>query len=74
MYMGGLKKQKVATPVSGAEKSKDVKIITRHVVTLSEVEKNPRLVTLLYIVSLAKNGISEKGPPKPSVLNERKRV
>lgn len=58
--MGGLKKQKVATPVSGAEKSKDVKIVTRHVVTLSEVEKNPRLVTLLYIVSLAKSGISEK--------------
>jgi hypothetical protein len=58
--VGGLKKQKVATPVSGAEKSKDVKIVTRHVVTLSEVEKNPRLVTLLYIVSLAKSGISEK--------------
>jgi len=46
--------------VSGAEKSKDVKIVTRHVVTLSEVEKNPRLVALLYIVSLAKSGISEK--------------
>ena len=58
--MGGLKKQKVATPVSGSEKSKEVKIITKHVVTLSEVEKNPRLLTLLYIISLAKNGISEK--------------
>ncbi len=58
--MGGLKKQKVATPVTGSEKSKDVKIVTRHVITLSDVEKNQRLLTLLYIISLAKNGISEK--------------
>lgn len=58
--MGGLKKQKVATPTTGSEKGKEVKIVTRHVVTLSDVEKNPRLLTLLYIISLAKNGISEK--------------
>jgi len=58
--MGGLKKQKVATPTSSAEKSKEVKIVTKHVVTPSDIEKNPRLITLLYIISLARNGISEK--------------
>ncbi len=60
LSMGGLKKQKVATPTSSTEKSKEVKIITKHVVTPSDIEKNPRLVTLLYVMSLAKNGISEK--------------
>lgn len=60
LSMGGLKKQKVATPTSSAEKSKEVKIVTKHVVTPSDIEKNPRLITLLYIISLARNGISEK--------------
>ncbi|WP_440059841.1 hypothetical protein ACSU1N_01370 [Thermogladius sp. 4427co] len=40
-------------------KSKELKIVTRHVVTLSDVEKNPRLIKLLYIISSFKD-ISEK--------------
>lgn len=59
--MGGLKKTKVATPQSGTEKGKEIKIITKHVVTVSDVEKNPRLLKLLYVISLPKDGISEKG-------------
>lgn len=59
--MGGLKKPKTATPQSGTEKGKEIRIVTRHVITISEVEKNPRLLKLLYVISLAKNGISEKG-------------
>jgi len=42
-----------------ATKSKELKIVTRHIVSLSDVEKNPRLVKLLYITSLFKD-ISEK--------------
>ncbi|MGC9121410.1 MAG: hypothetical protein ACP5HP_00530 [Thermogladius sp.] len=40
-------------------KSKELKIVTRHVVTLSDVEKSPRLIKLLYITSQFKD-ISEK--------------
>lgn len=58
--MGGLKKSKVATPQTGAEKGKEIKILTRHVVTVSDILKNQRAVKLLYMISLATNGISEK--------------
>ncbi|AFL66030.1 hypothetical protein [Desulfurococcus amylolyticus] len=44
---------------TGAEKGKEIKIVTKHVVTPSDLEKNPRAVKLLYIISLS-NGISEK--------------
>jgi len=42
-----------------ATKGKELKIVTRHVVSLTDVEKNPRLIKLLYITSLFKD-ISEK--------------
>lgn len=58
--MGGLKKQKVATPQSGAEKGKEIKIITKPVVTVSDIMKNSRALKLLYLISLTNNGISEK--------------
>lgn len=58
--MGGLKKVKTATPQAGTEKGKEIKIVTRHVITASDVLKNPRIVKLLYIISLAQDGISEK--------------
>lgn len=58
--MGGLKKSKVATPQTGTEKGKEIKILTRHVVTVSDILKNPRALKLLYLISLAANGISEK--------------
>ncbi|MGC8982861.1 MAG: hypothetical protein ACP5KA_03805 [Desulfurococcaceae archaeon] len=57
--MGGLKKPKVATPTGGSEK--EIRIVTRHVFTAADVEKNPRLVKLLYVISLCKDGVSEKG-------------
>lgn len=58
--MGGLKKAKVATPQAGTEKGKEIRIVTKHVYTVSDVEKNPRLIKLLYVISLAKEGMSEK--------------
>ncbi|MEM4542186.1 MAG: hypothetical protein QW159_03470 [Desulfurococcaceae archaeon] len=59
--MGGLKKTKVATTQTGGEKGKEIRIVTKHVVTVSDVEKNPRLVKLLYVLSIPRDGISEKG-------------
>lgn len=58
--MGGLKKTKVATPQTSTEKGKEIRIVTRHIVTASDVAKNPRALKLLYLISLAANGISEK--------------
>lgn len=58
--MGGLKKTKVATPQAGTEKGKEIRIVTKHVYTVSDVEKNPRLLKLLYVISLNKEGVSEK--------------
>ena len=59
--MGGLKKARVATPQAGGEKGKEIRIVTKHVVTVSDVEKNPRLIKLLYVLSIPRDGISEKG-------------
>mgnify|MGYP000268169558 CR=1 FL=1 len=42
-----------------SSKSKEIKIVTRHVITLSDVEKDPRKIKLLYIISEF-GGISEK--------------
>lgn len=58
--MGGLKKTKMATPQAGTEKGKEIRIVTKHVVTTSDLLKNPRALKLLYVISLAPNGISEK--------------
>ncbi|MEM1850735.1 MAG: hypothetical protein QXD40_06525, partial [Desulfurococcaceae archaeon] len=58
--MGGLKKSKAATPQAGTEKGKEIKILTRHVITVSDILKNQRILRLLYLISLATNGISEK--------------
>ncbi|MEM0246580.1 MAG: hypothetical protein QXG15_05195 [Desulfurococcaceae archaeon] len=58
--MGGLKKSKAATPQAGTEKGKEIKILTRHVITVSDILKNQRILRLLYLISLAMNGISEK--------------
>ncbi|MEM4482226.1 MAG: hypothetical protein QXK88_00210 [Desulfurococcaceae archaeon] len=58
--MGGLKKSKVSTPTGSGEKGKEIKIVTRSIISASDVEKNPRLLKLLYVISLLENGISEK--------------
>lgn len=59
--MGGLKKPKVSSaPTATGEKGKEIKIVTRHPVTINEIMKNPRALKLLYVISLAENGISEK--------------
>lgn len=60
ILMGGLKKQKIATPQSGGEKGKEIKIVTKHIVTVADIVKNTRALRLLYIISLAENGISER--------------
>lgn len=48
-----------ATQATGTEKTKEIKIITRQVVSIGEVQKNPRLLRLLYVISLA-GSLSEK--------------
>jgi len=54
------KEKKEATQAGGgAEKGKEIKIITKPVITPSDLERNPRAVKLLYIISLT-NGISER--------------
>ena len=40
-------------------KSKELKIVTRHVITVQDIEKDPKKVKLLYIISEI-GGISEK--------------
>ncbi|MEZ0393552.1 MAG: hypothetical protein ABWK00_00670 [Desulfurococcaceae archaeon] len=45
-------------PATG--KTKELKIVTRSVATLADVERSPRLIRLLYVISLAERGISEK--------------
>ncbi len=45
--------------MSKPSKSKELKIITRHVITIDDIKKDPRKVKLLYIIS-ATSGISEK--------------
>ncbi len=44
---------------SSASKSKELKIITRHVITIKDIEKDPRKIKLLYIINQV-GGISEK--------------
>ncbi|MEM1864320.1 MAG: hypothetical protein QXN10_05415 [Desulfurococcaceae archaeon] len=51
--------EKKQSKTTTTEKSKEIKIVSKQVVTLSDIEKNPRLIKLLYIISLT-NGISEK--------------
>ncbi|MEM0001540.1 MAG: hypothetical protein QXS24_05985 [Desulfurococcaceae archaeon] len=58
--MGGLKKAKVASTQTGQEKGKEIKIVSRSVVTVADIMKNQRALKLLYLISLATNGISEK--------------
>jgi hypothetical protein len=59
--MGGLKKPRVASQAqAGSEKGKEIKIVTKHVVAVGDVIKNPRMLKLLYLISLSTNGISEK--------------
>lgn len=57
--MSSKEKPKAAQATSGAEKGKEIKIVTRHVVTPADIEKNPRLLKLLYAISLA-GPISER--------------
>ncbi len=45
--------------MSKPSKSKELKIITRHVITIDDIKKDPRKVKLLYIISVT-SGISEK--------------
>ncbi len=45
--------------MSKPSKSKELKIITRHVITIDDIKKDPRKVKLLYIISTT-SGISEK--------------
>jgi hypothetical protein len=40
-------------------KSKELKIITRHIITVNDIEKDPRKIRLLYILDQL-GGISEK--------------
>jgi len=42
-----------------SSKSKEIKIITRHVITIDDIVKDPRKIKLLYIISEIKE-ISEK--------------
>ncbi len=60
--MGGLKKPKVSgqQQAGSSEKGKEIRIVAKPVVTVNDVVKNPRAIKLLYIVSLASSGISEK--------------
>ncbi len=44
---------------STGSKSKEIKIVTRHVITIDEVEKDLRKIKLLYIISVV-GDISEK--------------
>ncbi|WP_048078663.1 hypothetical protein [Desulfurococcus mucosus] len=53
------KEKKEQAQTGGAEKGKEIRIVTRPVVTPGDLEKNPRAIKLLYIISLS-NGISEK--------------
>lgn len=57
--MSSKEKPKSQQAASGAEKGKEVKIVTRHVVTPADVEKSPRLLKLLYTISIA-GPISER--------------
>ncbi len=45
--------------MSKPSKSKELKIVTRHVITIDDIKKDPRKVKLLYIISVT-GGISEK--------------
>ncbi|MCY0868359.1 MAG: hypothetical protein OWQ48_03905 [Desulfurococcus sp.] len=55
------KAEKKPQQEAGSEKSKEVKIIARQVVTPHDLERNTRAVKLLYLVSLnGGSGISEK--------------
>ncbi len=45
--------------MSKPSKSKELKIITRHVITIDDIKKDPRKVKLLHIISVT-GGISEK--------------
>jgi hypothetical protein len=60
--VGGLKKPKISSQqaATSGEKGKEIRIVTRHVVTVNDVVKNPRLIKLLYLISLSNNGLSEK--------------
>ncbi len=44
---------------SSSTKSKELKIITRHVITLDDIKNDPRKIKLLYIIDTV-GGISEK--------------
>lgn len=43
-----------------SSKSKEIKIITKHVITLDDIKRDPRKIKLLYIISVF-GEISEKG-------------
>jgi len=58
--MGGLKKSKEASTHTGQEKGKEIRIVTKPVVTVADIMKNQRAIKLLYLISLASSGISEK--------------
>ncbi|NPA98450.1 MAG: hypothetical protein GXO43_03630 [Crenarchaeota archaeon] len=45
--------------MSKPSKSKELKIVTRHVITIDDIKKDPRKVKLLYIINVT-GGISEK--------------
>lgn len=53
----------LSKPQTGSTKSKEVKIVTRQVVTLSDVAKEPRRLKLLYVISIY-------GPITEKALNQ----
>lgn len=44
---------------TGSGKSKELKIVTRHVITVDDIKNDPRKIKLLYIINTI-GGISEK--------------
>lgn len=59
--MGGLKKPKISSaPTATGEKGKEIKIVTKQAITIGDIMKNPRILKVLYLISMAENGISEK--------------